>query len=218
MSADTAFLAAVADRLEYPGPARVDRGGPAAAAAGATPALSAALGALDGYLAAAPAGDAEERYTALFDLNPICTLHAGYHLFGEDYKRGELLAGLAAELKKADVPNGTELPDFLPALLRLGRGSDADARATLVDHILLPALVKINAALEGSESPWAAVLRALPEALAPLGTGEDVASRLFAPVPDGLRRYTEAADLPERGDRHMPTFRPPPANAFVREE
>ena len=31
---------------------------------------------------------------------------------------------------------------------------------------------------------------------------------LFAATPDDLRRYTEAADLPEKGDRHMPTFNP----------
>src|SRR5450830_1452086 len=157
---------------------------------------------------AAPAGEAEERYTALFDLNPVCTLHAGYHLFGEDYKRGELLAGLAAELRRAEIPNWTELPDFFPTLLRLAARSDAEAQATLVDYLLLPALVKMTDALKPSESPWAAVVRALSSALAPLGTGEDVAAELFAAAPDDVRRYTEAADLPEKGDRHMPTFNP----------
>lgn len=218
MTAEPAFLTAVADRLEYPGPGCASPPGSGRVSTPAPPALASALRALDAYLAAAPAGEAEERYTALFDLNPICTLHAGYHLFGEDYKRGELLAGLSAELKKAGVPNGAELPDFLPALLRLAAGSDAEACATLVDHVILPALVKMVGALEGSESPWADVLRGLPEALAPLGTGEDVAARLFAPVPDALRCYTEAADLPEKGDRHMPTFNPPPAAAAARED
>lgn len=213
MTLDAGFLAAVADVLEYPGTQ-----GPDLAAPGAPPALASALRALDAYLAAAPAGEAEERYTALFDLNPACTLHAGYHLFGEDYKRGELLAGLAAELREAGIPIGTELPDYVPALLRLAAGSEPDARATLVDHLLLPALVKMNGCLQGSESPWAGLLRALPEALKPLGTGEDIATWLFAPVPDALRRYTEAADLPEKGDRHMPAFNPPPATPVAREE
>lgn len=204
-----ALLEAVAAALEYPALRETKRPGTAESPASASPALASALQALEAYLAAAPAGEAEERYTALFDLNPVCTLQAGYHLFGEDYKRGELLAGLAAELRRAGIPTGTELPDFLPTLLRLAARSDADERATLVDYLLLPALVKMTDALKASESPWAAVVRALSSALAPLGTGEDVAAQLFAPAPDDLRRYTEAADLPEKGDRHMPTFNPP---------
>lgn len=208
---DAAFLEAVAAALEYPGLIGAERFGTADTLTGAPPALASALHALGAYLAAAPAGEAEERYTALFDLNPVCTLHAGYHLFGEDYKRGELLAGLAAELREADLAIGTELPDYFPALLRLAARSDPAGRETLVDYLLLPALVKMTDALKASESPWAAVVRALPAALAPLGTGEDVAAQLFAPAPECLRRYTEAADLPEKGDRHMPTFHPPSA-------
>src|ERR1035437_11124036 len=96
---DAALLEAVPAALEYPGPGKAERPGTAGALTGAPPALASALHALSAYLAAASAGEAEERYTALFDLNPVCTLHAGYHLFGEDYKRGELLAGLAAELR-----------------------------------------------------------------------------------------------------------------------
>jgi nitrate reductase delta subunit len=205
---DAALLETVAMALEYPGPGKTERPGTADALTGAPPALASALNALGAYLAAAPPGEAEERYTALFDLNPVCTLHAGYHLFGEDYKRGELLAGLVAELRKADLVIGTELPDYLPALLRLAARSDRGGRETLVDYLLLPALVKMTGALKASESPWAAVVRALPSALAPLGTGEDVAGQLFAPPPDYLRRYTQAADLPEKGDRHMPAFDP----------
>jgi nitrate reductase delta subunit len=208
---DAALLEAVAAALEYPGPGKAERPGTAEALTCAPPALASALRALGAYLAAAPAGEAEERYTALFDLNPVCTLHAGYHLFGEDYKRGELLAGLAAELRKADLLIGTELPDYFPALLRLTARSDPAGRETLVDYLLLPALVKMTDALKASESPWAAVVRALSSALAPLGTGEDVAAQLFAPAPDCLRRYTQAADLPEKGDRHMPNFNPPSA-------
>jgi len=215
---DAALLEAVAAALEYPGPGKAERPGTAGALTCAPPALASALQALGAYLAAAPAGEAEERYTALFDLNPVCTLHAGYHLFGEDYKRGELLAGLAAELRRAEIPNGTELPDFFPTLLRLAARSDAEARATLVDYLLLPALVKMADALKASESPWAAVVRALTSALAPLGTGEDVAAQLFAPAPDYLRGYTGAADLPEKGDRHMPTFNPPSAAPGSRAE
>ncbi len=215
---DAAVLETVAAALAYPDPGRAEKPGTEEVLTCAPPAMASALRALGAYLAATPAGEAEERYAALFDLNPICTLHAGYHLFGEDYKRGELLAGLAVELRSAGVATGTELPDYLPALLRLAARSDAEARATLVDYLLLPALVKMTDALEASESPWAAVVRALSSVLAPMGTGENIAAQLFAPAPESLRRYTGAADLPERGDRHMPVFNPPSAAPGPREE
>lgn len=175
------------------------------------PEMSNALARLAAWLDSAAPGVAEERYTSLFDLSPVCTLHAGYHVFGETYQRGALLAGLVEELRKAEVSERGELSDFLPTLLRLLPRQSEEDRATLVDYVLLPALVRMNVALEGSTSPWADVLRALPKTLAPLGTGEDVAARVLACPPDGLREYTEAADLPERGDRHAPVFVPPPA-------
>lgn len=141
--------------------------------------LAGALRALARSLADAPPGEAAERYTALFDLSPVCTLHLGYHLFGEAYQRGALLAGLTVELRKANVDLGDELPDFLPTLLRLvaelpeGRDPDGD-RETLVDAVLLPALSRMIEALGASTSAWAAVVRALPAALAPLGGGRPV--------------------------------------------
>ena len=38
----------------------------------------------------APPGRLEELYSATFDLNAICHLYVGYHLFGESYKRSAL--------------------------------------------------------------------------------------------------------------------------------
>lgn len=199
------LLELVASSLEYPSDQSVSLAAEAAKRAEVSgPALARALARLAEWLQAAPPGEAEERYTALFDLSPVCTLHAGYHVFGETYQRGVLLAGLSAELRTAEVAERSELSDFIPTLLRLLPRQRAEERATLVDYVLLPALVRMREALDGSTSPWADVLRALPDLLVPLGSGEDVASRILASAPDGLRLYTEAADQPERGDSHRP--------------
>lgn len=209
---DAGLLELVASSLEHPDERSASRTLSAVEqVAPLSPEMSQAFAQLAAWLAAAAPGEADERYTSLFDLSPVCTLHAGYHIFGETYQRGALLAGLVEELRKAEVSGRGELSDFLPTLLRLLSRQGEEDRATLVDYILLPALVRMRAALEGSTSPWADVLRALPKALAPLGTGEDVAARVLASAPDGLRDYTEAADLPERGDRHTPVFVPPAA-------
>ena len=43
----------------------------------------------------------------------LATLDIGYVLFGDDYKRGELLANLNQEHRKANNDCGTELADHL---------------------------------------------------------------------------------------------------------
>lgn len=166
-------LGQVAATLAYPGPSSALC---ALEAAGemdrVAPDMAAACGRLAEWLSQAPPGAAEERYSGLFDLSPVCTLHVGYHLFGEAYQRGALLAGLAAEMRKAGVPAEGDLPDFLPALLRLFAAlPPGEDRETLVDALLLPALTRMTEALKDVDSPWADVLRALPALLAPLGGG-----------------------------------------------
>jgi len=183
---DRASLDLVALSLEYPDAfvrTVLDRARPDGSALGA--ALGGAVAALLSYLRLAPAHEPEERYTALFDLSPVCTLHVGYHLFGDAYQRGALLAGLAAEMRRAEVPQREgELPDFLPSLLRLvARTEDAADRARLVDLVLRPGLSRMAAALAESEAPWALVVRALPAALAPLGAGLP-APEIAAPAPE----------------------------------
>ncbi|MBK9064420.1 MAG: hypothetical protein IPL89_14690 [Acidobacteria bacterium] len=166
-------LGHVAAALAYPGPSSAGRALEAAAEMDRVdPDMAAALGRLAGWLSQAPAGAAEERYSGLFDLSPVCTLHVGYHLFGEAYQRGALLAGLAAEMRKAGVPQEGDLPDCLPAVLRLLAAlPPGEDRETLVDALLLPALTRMTDAVKDVDSPWADILRALPALLAPHGGG-----------------------------------------------
>jgi nitrate reductase delta subunit len=89
----------------------------------------------------------------------------GYQVFGDTYPRGAFLARLAGELRSAGVPRGEDLPDFLPTVLRLlGRVGAADA-APLLEVVVLPALARMNQALDDSRSPWSDVIRALPAVL-----------------------------------------------------
>lgn len=86
----------------------------------------------------------EEIYTRTFDVQAITTLDAGYVLFGDDYKRGELLVNLSKEHTKAGNDCNTELADHLPNLLRLfNKVSDKDFKDDLIYLIIKPALKKI---------------------------------------------------------------------------
>ena len=86
----------------------------------------------------------EEIYTRTFDVQAITTLDVGYVLFGDDYKRGELLVNLSKEHTKAGYACGTELADHLPNLLRLlNKVNDGDFKDDLISLIIKPALKKI---------------------------------------------------------------------------
>lgn len=65
------------------------------------------------------AEEEQERYVAAFDLDPACSLNIGWHLFGDQYARGEFLAVLREELHRAGIDDAGELPDYLPFVLRL---------------------------------------------------------------------------------------------------
>ncbi|MBZ0274403.1 hypothetical protein K8I61_20390 [bacterium] len=82
-----------------------------------------------------------ELHTRTFDVQPITTLDIGYTLFGEDYKRGALLANLSAEHTRAGNDCGAELADHLPNVLRLlPKMADAALREEFVRLLLAPAL------------------------------------------------------------------------------
>ncbi len=86
----------------------------------------------------------EELYIRTFDVQAVTTLDVGYVLFGDDYKRGELLVNLTKEHKKYNNNCGTELADFLPNLLHLIPKIDQeDLLVDLVGYILTPALHKM---------------------------------------------------------------------------
>jgi nitrate reductase molybdenum cofactor assembly chaperone len=90
--------------------------------------------------------DLEELYTRSFDVQAVTTLDLGYVLFGDDYKRGELLVNLSNEHRHAGVDCGTELPDHLPNVLRLlDAMQKPELRRELVMKIVGPALRKIMA-------------------------------------------------------------------------
>ncbi|MCB0747434.1 MAG: hypothetical protein KDC90_08210 [Ignavibacteriae bacterium] len=91
----------------------------------------------------------EEIYTRSFDVQALTTLDLGYVLFGDDYKRGELLVNLSKEHKKANNICHSELADHLPNVLRLlGKLDDEDLIADIITLIMQPALTKIAGEFE----------------------------------------------------------------------
>jgi nitrate reductase delta subunit len=108
----------------------------------------------------------QELYTRTFDLNPVCSLEIGWHLFGEEYERGAFLVKMRQELRAHAIPESTELPDHLTHVLRLMSNLEPDEAAALASRFVLPAIEKMLAGLEGKGNPYEAVLRNVRDALA----------------------------------------------------
>ena len=126
----------------------------------------------------------QELYAQSFDLNPTCALEIGYHLFGEDYKRGEFLANLREAEEPFELGQEQQLPDYLPVLLRLlVQLEDDELRGSLVGHCMIPSLKKIVKAFK-EENPFADLISAVQAALElALGEAVDQASTLALESP-----------------------------------
>jgi nitrate reductase assembly molybdenum cofactor insertion protein NarJ len=97
-----------------------------------------------GFARTIPIWKWEEIYMRTFDVQAITTLDIGYVLFGDDYKRGELLVNLSKEHSKVGNDCETELSDHLPNLLRLlSKINNQDFKDDLIYLIIKPGLKKI---------------------------------------------------------------------------
>jgi nitrate reductase assembly molybdenum cofactor insertion protein NarJ len=96
------------------------------------------------FLEAATMVEFQEVFLRTFDVQAITTLDIGFTLFGEDYKRGQLLVHLNQEHREAGNDCFTELSDHLPNVLRLIQRMEKDElRTELVQSMLIPVLRKM---------------------------------------------------------------------------
>jgi nitrate reductase delta subunit len=136
-----------------------------ASAAAINPQLAAPL---NEFLARTRGVSAEELqvlYTSTFDLDPICSLEIGWHLFGENYERGEFLVKMRGELRRLGVQESVELPDHLSHVLDALDRMDPDEAAEFAAACLFPALDKMIAGIKGKSNPFECVLVAARQLL-----------------------------------------------------
>jgi nitrate reductase molybdenum cofactor assembly chaperone NarJ/NarW len=120
------------------------------------------LGEFRAELEGAGVGRLEEVYTATFDLQAGCSLYAGYHLFGDDYRRSVLLVKLKESYRVRGFSTGKELPDHLCVLLRfLALHGHEPESLELVSDCVIPALSKMVEGAARVASPYRLVLEAL---------------------------------------------------------
>jgi len=106
-------------------------------------------------------GQLQEMYTNAFDLRPDCTPNLGYHLFGDDGRRGLFLAELKGRMAARGLPPGAELPDHLTLVLRYLDASEEEERLVMIEDCLLPAAGRIVEVFGRGENPYGHAMRAL---------------------------------------------------------
>ncbi len=155
-------LAVLADALSYP-----DQSTQALAACCAevvasvppegTDDLRAYLAGIEG----APLAVTQEQFIAAFDFDPKCTLDIGWHLYGENYDRGDFLVRLRGLLAAHGLDEGHELPDHLPQVLRLLDRLPPDEATRLAAESVLPAVETILEGLASREGPYLPLMRSV---------------------------------------------------------
>lgn len=111
--------------------------------------LADALQPFTDFASTASIDEMQELYTRTFEVQAITTLDLGYLLFGDDYKRAELLVNLNREHSLVGNDCGTELADHLPNVIRLvARLQDDPARRELVEKLVCPGLQKMISEFE----------------------------------------------------------------------
>lgn len=107
----------------------------------------------------------EEMFTTVFDINPTCTLELGWHLYGEDYKRGSFLVDMRQVMAAVGVEESAELPDHLIHALRVLQRLPAPKDALFSTSFVQPGLDRMLSGYSDESSPWRPVLAALLSAL-----------------------------------------------------
>jgi len=86
----------------------------------------------------------EDLYLRTFEVQSITTLDIGYVVFGDDYKRGELLVNLNKEHQKYNIDCKGELADNLSNVLKLINVlEDSILLNDLINKLVTPALTRM---------------------------------------------------------------------------
>lgn len=112
-----------------------------------------------GRVAGLSAEAMQELFTRTFDLNPVCTPEVGWHLFGEQYERGEFLVKMRGLMRHFEIPEDTELPDHLTHVLEVLGEMEPEGAQEFAAACVFPALDKMSASFRDDGSAYESVLR-----------------------------------------------------------
>lgn len=113
-----------------------------------------------GHALAVRIEELEELFVQTFEMTRQRALEVGWHLYGEQYKRGEFLVHMRSLLRRYGVAETLELPDHLSHCLLLLPRLDEREAFQFVRSSLRPALERIRQGFEG-DNPYRYAIESL---------------------------------------------------------
>lgn len=113
-----------------------------------------------------------QHYVQTFDLDKRCSLYLTFYDQGDQRTRGAALLRLKRMYRAAGLPlAGSELPDYLPAMLEFAADAP-DGRGQIVLREHRAALELLRASLHDRKTPYAEVLEAVHQTLGETSAAE----------------------------------------------
>lgn len=164
-----------ADILKYPAPGLLERAKECEALVSSIiPIAAACLKQFSDFLERTPQGKIEEIYTSTFDLQCVCYPYAGYHLFGESYKRGIFMARLKEHYLAHGFRIENDLPDHISLLLRFLSFLQEDRLyKELTQECIVPSLRKMMESIVQKNNPYYKAIESLLFIFEHQGVGTD---------------------------------------------
>lgn len=165
-----------------------------------------ALGRFFGWWMQTPELEIAQHYVQTFDLHKRSSLYLTYYSLGDKRERGLALLRLKKLYRAAGLPlEGSELPDYLPAMLEFAAAA-APGQGDLVLREHHASLELVRLSLREQPSPYADVLDAVCELTGQLSAGERLSlDRLVAQGPPqelvGLEPFAPPEVMPSTGTR-----------------
>lgn len=165
-----------------------------------------ALGRFFDWWAQTPELELAQHYVQTFDLHKRSSLYLTYYSLGDKRERGLALLRLKKLFRAAGLPlEGSELPDYLPAMLEFAAAA-APGQGDLVLREHRASLELVRLSLREQQSPYADVLDAVCELAGQLSAAERLSlDRLVAQGPPqelvGLEPFAPPEVMPEAGAR-----------------
>ncbi len=120
------------------------------------------------YIGATDLAQIEELFTRTFDMNKTACLELGWHLYGEEYKRGEFLVKMRQALEEFHIPESVELPDHMSHCLKLLAVLEEEEAAIFAREYLGQALETIISGFD-KDNPYYGLLLNLQTVLKKAG-------------------------------------------------
>ena len=181
----TSLLIQMAELIDYPYDSIVDKAAMAARRAmDESEDLGLALKKFSDGTKALSHAELEELYVRTFDVQAVCCLDVGYLLYGEEYRRGQFLAEIKALQRKHNIAYGSDLPDYLPNVLKLLEVLDKEDAELIAKTFVYPAVLKMIEAFRKGENFYKYPLVAIKEHLKTMYELGDAQEIQYLPVLD----------------------------------